>query len=123
MRGWKKRGGEPHESRRTPLPKTGLGPLRLVRFPLPSGVVALFFLYRRSPRRRVRCLVRFPMKIRLSQWLSAKIPEIPDLPVPLPERQMVGKLSQIRRLPLSSSVDKAPETKKDDSAFSLGSLA
>ena len=48
MGGWKKEGGW-KTSRMTPLPKRALDPPRTVRFPPPSGVSALFFLYK-NPR-------------------------------------------------------------------------
>ena len=43
------KGGGWKTSRMTPLPKRGLDPPRTVRFPPPSGVSALFFLYK-NPR-------------------------------------------------------------------------
>ena len=46
--GVEKRGGW-KTSRMTPLPKRGFGPPRTLRFPPPSGVSALFFLYK-NPR-------------------------------------------------------------------------
>ena len=48
--------------------------------------------------------------------------EIPDVPLPLPERQMMGKIIQIRRSLVLSSVDKALLKEKDDSTSSSGSL-
>ena len=67
MGGWKKEGGW-KTSRMTPLPKRGFGPPRTVRFPPPSGVSALFFLYKNPRQSRPEALLEGSKNFRESAF-------------------------------------------------------
>ena len=65
--GGKKRGGKPHEWH--PSPKRGFGtPPRTVRFPPPSGVSALFFLYKNPRQSRPKALLEGSKNFRESAF-------------------------------------------------------
>ena len=67
MGGGERRGGW-KTSRMTPLPKGVLDPPRMVRFPPPSAVSALFFLYKNPRQRRPEALLEGSKNFRESMF-------------------------------------------------------